>query len=43
MLDLASRKYGFESRFYGEKKKIPVIELIISGYAGKVKTIIKTF
>ena len=34
---------GFESRFYGEKKKIPVIELIISGYEGKVKTIIKTF
>mgnify|MGYP002833744836 CR=1 FL=1 len=33
---------GFESRYYGEKKKIPVIELTISGYEGKVKTIIKT-
>ncbi len=33
---------GFESRFYSEKKKIPVIELIISGYEGKVKTIINT-
>ena len=34
--------YGFESRYYGEKKKIPVIELTISGYEGKVKTIINT-
>ena len=31
---------GFESRTYSEKKKIPVIELIISGYEGKVQTII---
>ena len=33
---------GLESRYYSEKKEIPVIELIISGYEGKIKTVINT-
>ena len=33
---------GLESKYYSEKKEIPVIEIIISGYEGKVKTVINT-
>ena len=31
---------GFESRNYGIIQKLPVVEVIISGYEGKIKTII---
>ena len=34
---------GIESRFYSEKSIIPVVEIIVSGYEGKLKTLIDLF